>query len=354
VEKSGQQLQLETSGTDACLYSLSLKRTVDSTGRAVMKQFADLNLNWQEMEWLARDADSKRKVAFERITQSDFKFAFDPRRLLADYLRNRTWGDVKFMELKRHHFEVQAYFLMLAKKMLANQEELYSNHPGAREYADPLDNLLMRAFRSSDNWIANYLRFVDCCSVDLEDHVVQSIETRQHLVDLFKMLAARGTPPGLEGSRHLLDVYRRLSEVISPLMTLLSNAICIVENRPLPDRQTGFSKRWQIVRDSAYADLADGLDPVIRHCESHAWTRIDSRRRVVVLTETDASGKRVPVREYTYVEISKMTHHLQEVTYPTLLFGCYFAELVTATIILFSSEYVHLLLSIGNLKNEAA
>jgi hypothetical protein len=49
-----------------------------------------------------------------------------------------------------------------------------------------------------------------------------------------------------------------------------------------------------------------------------------------------------------------MTRHLQEVMYPALLFGCSFAELVTVMVILFSPEYIHLLLSIGNLRDEAA
>ncbi len=49
-----------------------------------------------------------------------------------------------------------------------------------------------------------------------------------------------------------------------------------------------------------------------------------------------------------------MTRRLQEVLYPALLFGCYLAELVAIMVILLSPEYIHLLLSIGNLKDEAA
>ena len=83
------------------------------------------------------------------------------------------------------------------------------------------------------------------------------------------MLAGRGGIRGDIGLPYLIDVYRRYAEWARPLLVPLSNAVCLIEGKSLPDPKTGMSKRAEIIRQSPFSDVVDCFDPRIRHAASH-------------------------------------------------------------------------------------
>ena len=66
--------------------------------------------------------------------------------------------------------------------------------------------------------------------------------------DLFQMLAGRGGIRGDIELPYLIDVYRRYARWARPLLVPLSNAVCLIEGKSLPDPKTGMSKRAEIIR----------------------------------------------------------------------------------------------------------
>lgn len=299
-------LELESDDFEVSMYALSLKAARDEAGTRKLRPIADLNKYWDEIEELARDADAKRTAARERIASREFRFKYPPKALLARFLASRRWGDAEFAGLKRDHFEIQAFFLAHARQLLSTQKTLYQNKPGAKQYSETVDEILRKAFRTDEDPVGNYLKFEAALAVDTEDALVQALGQHRIVKDTLGMLKARRTVPGEVGIPHLLDIYRRLSEALVPVIRVLSDAVCVAEGRRLPDPGLGFSKRCEVVRQSKYGDLMRCLGPAIRHSESHAATRVDKAAGKVFLTEL-AEGRRRTIGEYTFEQVADMT-----------------------------------------------
>lgn len=167
--------------------------------------------------------------------------------------------------------------------------------------------------------------------------------------DTLGMLGLRKTVPVEIDIRHLLDIYRRLSESLVPLIKVLSEAVCMLEGRQRPDPNLGFEIRYEIIKRSPYGGFLKCLDPAIRHSESHTATRVDKVIGKVYLTEI-IDGQRLTVGEYTFEQVSDMTRELVDVLFPSLLFSFCLHELALILVILFSPEYIELLLCIDNMQ----
>jgi len=58
----------------------------------------------------------------------------------------------------------------------------------------------------------------------------------------------------------------------------------------LPDTTLGMTKRAELIRQSAYADIIDCFDPRIRHAASHNAISYDHGRGVVTIADVDGNG----------------------------------------------------------------
>lgn len=349
VTNGNDTLELESDDLQFSMYALSLKKTRDQAGTRMLQPIMNIDKYWREMESLAKDADSKKNAALQRLTSNTFRFDYSPKALVTRFLASRKWGAAEFTALKRDYFEIQAYFLLHGKQMLSAQQALHRNKPGTEQYSDIVDEVLRKAFRTDVDFVANYLKFQEALASDTDDTLAQASAQHKIVKDTLEMLGGRKTVPGEIGIPHLLDIYRRLSESLVPMIKVLSEAVCVLEGRQRPDPTLGFTKRCEIIKRSSYGGLLTCLDPAIRHSESHAATRVDKATAKVYLTEV-IDGQRRTLGEYTFEQVTEMTRELLDVLFPSLLTSLYMHELALILVILFSPEYIELLLCIDNLQ----
>lgn len=349
VTNGSDTIELESDDLQFSMYALSLKKIRDQVGTTMYRPFANLDKYWTEMESLVKDQDTKRKAALQRLTSNTFRFDYSPKTLVTRFLASRKWGAAEFAALKRDHFEIQAYILLHGKQMLSTQQSLHRNKPGSEQYGDTIDEVLRKAFRTDVDFVTNYLKFQEALASDTEDTLTQALAQHKIVKDTLDMLGRRGTVPGEVGIPHLLDIYRRLSESLVPLINVLSEAVCVLESRQRPDPRLGFAKRCEIIKRSSYGGLLVCLDPAIRNSESHAATQVDKATGKVYLTEI-INGQRRIIGTYTFEQVAEMTRELLDVLFPSLLFSFYMHELALILVILFSPEYIELLLCIDNMQ----
>jgi len=350
VTNGNDTLELESYDLQFSMYALSLKKTRDQAGTRMLRPIANLDKYWTEMESLAKDPDTKIKAALQRLTSNTFRFDYSPKTLVTRFLASRKWGAAEFTALRRDHFEIQAYVLLHGKQMLSTQQSLHRNKPGSEQYCDIVDEVLRKAFRTDVDFVANYLKFQEALASDTDDTLTQAFAQYKIVKDTLNMLGRRETVPGEVGIPHLLDIYRRVSESLVPLIKVLSEAVCMLEGRQRPDPTLGFAKRCEIIKRSSYGGLLTCLDPAIRHSESHAATQVDKATGKVYLTEI-IDGQRRTVGEYTFEQVAEMTRELLDVLFPSLLLSFYMHELALILVILLSPEYVELLLCIDNMQH---
>lgn len=342
------ELELLSADLKFSMFVSSMHHTRGRDAATELRPFADLNKYWAEMEHLCVEHEKKRAEAFKRIDSRQFKFSYDPQKLLKEFLATREFSSAKFAPLKRDHFEVQAYCLRYAQYCLKTKADMHNNKPATVKYSEIIDRILMKAFRTDADFILNYVRFHDMAKLDVEDAVLQATGQHRHIEDLFRMLAARGPLQPEVGMAHLLDIYRRLSESLAPFIRVLSDAINIAESGKALDPNLGYERRVEFIKKSPYAMLMDCLDPRIRHSESHNASQIDKKAEVVRLTDTE-NGRRVTLHEYKFEVLSDMTRELLEGLFPVLLLQFHFHEFVLLLVSVMSPEYVRLLLNIENM-----
>jgi hypothetical protein len=349
VTNGKETVRLESEEIDFCMYAMSLKDARDHSGTKILKPVANLSKYWHEMEWLARDAEIKRRKAILRLKDGKIQFEYSPKALVTKFLASREWESRKCTVLKRDHFEIQAFFLLEAKKLLDTQKDLYRKSSTSKIYCDAIDEILHKAFRTDVDCVNNYLKFQESLTSDIDDALVQAIAQRKIVEDLLCMLSARGTVPGDMGIPHLLDIYRRLSEALSPLVKVLSDAVCFIEGMPNPSPNLGFSRRCDIIKHSQYGDFLSCLDPAIRHSESHAATLIDIKKGKVYLTEI-VDGQRCTMHEHSFKQVLEMTKDILNGLFPSLILTFSMHEFALLIVILLSTEYVDLLLCVDNME----
>ncbi len=74
-----------------------------------------------------------------------------------------------------------------------------------------IDRLFMRAFRTDENFIRNYLRQQSVAAFDLDDFITQARSIIDHVEAIQYVFSSQGMPVE-KGITFLLDSYRRYAE----------------------------------------------------------------------------------------------------------------------------------------------
>lgn len=346
--KAGRDLILQSDDDDFFRFCSSLRESLNDSGVPVFRLVADLNRYYRELNHLAADAEQKRREAVQRYASGQTSLGFAPEPLVAKFLKSRRWGDPQYLPLKTHHFDIFAATLFSSHDAVTAQVRLQSKFPASKAYADRVGELLRQAFGTGERPVQGYLRLADALAIDFNEVAAKLLAEVRHTEDLFKMLALRGAMPGDIGFPYLIDAYRRYAEWMRPLLAVLSEAVCLAEERLPPDSRLGLTKSTEHIRKSSYGDILDCLDPRIRHAASHNAISYDQDRGVVEFGEVDAHGNISGRFELTYAQVSEKAQALLYGLVPGLLaaFGMRRQSLLLLAIQ--SADYLRLLLLIDN------
>jgi hypothetical protein len=331
---------------DVVMYALHLKQGVDSEGNPSLTVFKDLTRYYADIQFLADQDHAKLRAAMSALQSGQYMFSFDPDELLTTFHVSKRRKSADFMPLKTEHHYVAAHNLLQSQIALARLEQIERENPGFMQAHLAIDRLFMRAFRTDENFIRNYLRQQSVAAFDLDDFITQARSIVGHVDALQYVFSSQGMPVE-KGISFLLDSYRRYAEGCVKPLNLLRIAKEVADGNPSPKSKKSAMQNKQVLQ-AELGDLLTCYDPRIRNAESHLSTEVDRTHDKVRFT-SGKSRKRTVVAEYSFQELAMMTNGLQRTLYPALLLTIHLEwRTMLLVIVCDTIEYKHLLLAIDN------
>lgn len=332
----------ETKESDAVYYVLNLRHSLDPNGDYELVHYKDLEKYYADGMFLIDDNQQELNEASEELATGKFKFNYDLDKLQEDFLSSKNRNSTKYEKLKSDYYYTVAYRLFEAKAALDLLNKYKANDSWVDSYYSTIDKILMRAFRSDENFIKNYLRQKNTNNFDLYDFLMQGLSAVQYTSDLLSYYPPQGMD-GDKGIKLALDMYRRYAEACVKPLNLLRIAQEVIDGNLSPDLTKGAAENKASL-STALGSMLDCYHPHIRNSESHLSTRVDSVNKKVIITK---NGKQVA--SYTYQEVLDLTNTISNRLFPALM-SALVMELRTVLLIITykSPEYKIALIGIGN------
>ena len=349
LKRGSSDLTLESDEDEFFRYCVAQRQFLDENGNPMFRRVVDTGRYIDESKVFATEFDVRKKQSFERLKAGQLRLSFVPELLIADFLKSRQWGDPKYLPLKEQYFDILVAILWRGKDTPAAEQRFLAAFPEAQPYALRVGDVLRDAFDPLKDPLKNYLRFADQSRKSFSDVAKKLIDESTFNNDVFARLFKDGPVEGQIGLRYLFDMYRRYTEWVNPLLKTLSEAICVLEGKALPDPSLGMSKRVELIRQTTYAAIVDCFDPRIRHAASHNGISYDQNRGIITFDGTDSDGvQRFDNFELSYNEAADKTRSFIRGLIPGMLSAFGMQEQLILLTTITSGEYMRLLLLIGN------
>jgi hypothetical protein len=315
----------------------------------MFRRVVDTGRYIDESKIFATEFDIRKKQSIERLKAGQIRLSFVPELLIADFLKSRKWGDPKYLPLKEQYFDILTAIVWRSKDAPAAEEHFLALFPEAKPYAHRVGEVLRSAFDPLKDPLKSYLRFADQSRKSFNDMAKKFIDESTFNNDMLARLSKDGSVEGQIGFRYLFDIYRRYTEWVIPLIKTLSDAVCVVEGKPLPCPTLGMKKRVDLIQRTSYADIVDCFDPRIRHAASHNGILYNQNEGIITFDGMDSDGnQRFDNFTLTYTEAADKTRSFIRGFIPGMLSAFGMQEQLALLTTVTSGEYMGLLLLIGN------
>lgn len=338
--------KFESRKPDVADYAFSLKSTINSDGDYEIASYKNLNRYYSDIEHLLDKDNKKLKEAIEDIKTGKYRFAFDPDKLLEEFLSSKLRKSKKFLPLKTEYFHICAYNLLQSHMALTNLNKAKSKYPEIDDYFKKIDYIFMKAFRNDRNFVKNYLRQQKVGAFDLGDFAKQVISVMDHTKALTDIFPEQGVKP-TTGINFVLDMYRRYAEACIKPLNLLRIGQEIIDGVASPEPKKNPEQNKTILLKSL-GNVLYCFDSRVRNSESHLSTEIDEKGKKILITKSSKKGREVLI-EYTFEEMVNMTNAIKNELLPSLTFALYMEWRAMLLVIVYPlPEYKILLLQIDN------
>jgi hypothetical protein len=219
------------------------------------------------------------------------------------------------------------------------------------ELSKVTSEILEKGFQTKDNQIKNFLAYHKFIDIDIEELTNKINEEKNYHQKLFESFAQNAPYNEIKiVGKVPLDVYRRYCELSSHFINALRISIEIGNDENPIVAYKKFVTNVEILKSiPEYTMLVKGIEPRIRHSESHINTEIDEKNAIVRVTEKKGKNRKI-LCEFQLNEISKMILHLDRDFFPAMAVSFAIFETFLLLRCLNSFEYRILLLGIGNIK----
>lgn len=349
LKRGKDDLTLQSTDEEFFAFCVTHQQFLSENGDPMFRRVADVKRYYREFQTFALEFDTRKRRSIERLKGGQIRLAFAPEMLIAEFLKARDWGNPKYLPLKSEYFDILALILWSSKRAADAEERLFHAFPESRKYALRVEEILRARFDPFKAPLKSYLSFADLNRRPFVEVAKKFIDESQFNDDIFTRLSTGGSVEGRIGLRYLIDMYRRYAEWTMPLLKILCEAVCGLEARPAPEPSLGMTRRVELIRQTAYADVVDCFDPRIRHAASHGGITYRQDLGVVRFDGVDPEGvRRFDDFELPYTEVAEKTWIFLRGFAPGMLsaFGMMEQSLLLMTV--GSGEYQKLILLIGN------
>jgi hypothetical protein len=352
LKKENKKIEFSSCEDDIFLYGSSFHRSLDHNGNWILSSYADDESYYQTIDQLFDKDEVKKKVAYERIVNGSYRPHYDSEKLLRKFILSHNRKNInKFKNLREDYFEILINQALILNKYLELDKKLQQERLGYAELSKKIEIILRNSFLKTDNPVKNFLDYHKTIDLNIEDILKKIQEEKDYHYKIYELIKKDLPNKDIKNLGKVpLDIYRRYCELSSHFI----NAIRISVERgngndnPIPYKK--FLSNVEFLKSiPEYAILVKGIEPQIRHSESHINTEIDEKTAIIRITEKKGKNRKL-LCEYPLNEISRMTLTFEKDFFPAMTISFTIFESFLLLQILNSFEYRTLLLGIGNLK----
>jgi len=346
LQKDSQKTEIESKEPDFIMYVGSIQKTVDEEGGFKLVKIKDTNRYYDDIDFLVDEDKKKINEAVKKVSINKFDFeSLNIEKTLDRFLtRKRMPKDKEILKLKEWYYEIFAYYLLFSNQVNKFKELAVDKSEQRKLYYQLSDSLLSKGFLRIGNPIKDYLFYRKYCDFD----IFELFEKTQRVSNFIKLIVERMSIRPVkseQGIQVVLDFYRRVSELLKPLVNLLRICVEIKNGNKEPRKFLSYIQNVNTIRDDKdFGKLVEFIDPYIRNNESHLETVVDDKNKKVLLK----NPKRVTIKEYSFDDVIKMTHLLERMILPALLFSFLIFNCAIRLLIFQDGRYKMSLLALGN------
>jgi len=346
LEKNSEKIKIKSWEPDFMMYVGSIKNIIDEEGNFKLVKIKNTNKYYDDIDFLLDEDKKKTHEAVKRISANKFDFeGLNIEKTLDRFLlRKRIPKDKEILKLKEWYYEIFAYYLLFSNQVNKFKELAIDKSETRESYFKLSDSLLLKGFLKIGNPIKDYLFYREYCDLD----IFKLFEKTKEQSDYIKLIVERMSIKPVkseQGIQVILDFYRRISELLKPLINLLRVCVEIKDGNEKPRKFLSYIQNVNIIRaDKDFGKLAEFIDPYIRNNESHLETFVDNKNMKVLLR----NPKGIIVKEYSFDEVIEMTHTLERMILSSLLFSFLIFNCAVRLLVFQDGRYKMTLLGLGN------
>ncbi len=348
LEKDGKYVKIESSELDFIKYSFELRQVVDTGGEFKFRRVKNLEQYYNDIEMLIDEKRDKLKDAANKIISKEFAFAYDPPKLVDRFLKNQgNKGNVEFLCLKRDYHYILAKAFLRSQEMLNLHKGIIQKYPQTKNIFTAMDKI-MKSFWPTKNPIKNYNYYRSFLDFDL-DELANRMSTELLVIDdTAREFRRRGKIDADVIIPKTMDIYSKLIELSAPIINLIRIGLELKKGNSSPRKKYGLGQNIRILKaDSDYGFLFCCLDEQIRHADAHAFRRIDKATRKVYLLDARTGIEKI-IGTYTFNEFADIINTMRNQFFPAIFPTLVLFDIATFDLLLASTEYKLLLLTIDN------
>jgi hypothetical protein len=303
---------------------------------------------YDDIKFIAEDFDEKlKKASLSLSTESnDFIHNLEYINLLEEFLLTPdSIYNKKFLPLKENYHKILVKMLNEAKIYQDSITKIKSRD-GSKQYFDILSEL-GKVYTQSSNFVENYRLFKDHVETNALRFIQKSHQQKKYIDYLLKGAAATSPMPITIGFFHILDCYRRCAELIRVPMRDIRKTIQLKNKETIQSSSENYNSDIEIIKnDKLCAELTKSIIPLLRHSESHLFTRIDEDSQKIY-TFNEITKKEV---DFTPDDINQKWKDILHNLVPSLIIFYVLTDLALKIVCLRSEEFLTRIVLIGNCK----
>ncbi len=305
---------------------------------------------YEDIDLIAKDFDNKINDAITKIKKGESEIAKSSEYdlLLEEFLLSpNALYDKKYLPLKENYHEIYAKILFESQHYLSIYTNAKKKNKNVEKYGKLLDTL-GSTFINKDGPIKNYREFKKYVETNPSLFASKAQQQKEYLDYLYKGAAAISPLPIRIGFLQILDGYRRFAELVRNPIRDIRKIIQFRNRVNIDSNQNNYDEDVDIIsKDSTFKEIVEGIHPIVRHSESHLFTRIDEDKQIVYVQD-DESGKKFEFD--TRKDIYEKQIIIQSGLVPALLAFYSGTDLVLKLLSMRSKEFLHRVILIGNTK----
>jgi hypothetical protein len=304
---------------------------------------------YDDVELIAKDFDNKINESIKRLQKGeigDLDFIEIDKLLEEFILTPNAVLNHKFESIKLNYHIIYARLILEAQNYLSVYNQAKSKNVNVKKYGELLDKLSINFFKNK-NPMQSYRLFKNIVEVDANRLAEKSKQQAQYIHYLFKGGAAISPLPLEISFLQILDAYRRATELVRNSIRDIRRIIQLELNVTIDSKELKYDEDVDIIRKKEkYKELVDAIEPIVRHSESHLFTRIDKDKRFIYIQDDIANKK----FEFSPQNINNNRKELITGFIPALLAFYAGTDIALKLVTMRSKNFLYRLILVGNTK----